>query len=102
MNHRHTTHFLLAALVAAAAVMVGCDMSTPTSAQTQSGSDSSSAKVRATGALTFTDCGSGGCTAQGKIVNDGPSCVSNVHGVTHLFDADGKEIHGVRILAAEL
>jgi len=50
------------------------------------------ANLRATGNLTFASCSEGRCTYQGLITNDGPDCASNVRGVTHLFDASGKEI----------
>ena len=94
MDRRIHTHFL-AAVVAASALMFACgDPSTPTLAQSQSqnSSGSDSAKLRSTGSLNFVDCGSAGCTAEGTIVSDGPGCVSNVKGVTHLLDASGKEI----------
>ena len=94
MFHRRIrTHFFMAVLVAAGMLISGCgDPSTPTLAQSQSGSGSDSAKVRSTGTLSFVDCAGTGCTAEGTIVNDGPSCVSNVKGVTHLLDTGGKEI----------
>ena len=60
---------------------------------TSSATVSPAANVHATGNLTFSSCSSkGGCTYQGSITNDGPDCASNVRGVTHLFDASGKEI----------
>src|SRR6266581_3480356 len=41
---------------------------------------------------SWASCSEGRCTYQGLITNDGPDCASNVRGVTHLFDASGKEI----------
>ena len=60
---------------------------------TQSAVQSAAANVHATGKLSFTDCSpQGGCSYQGLVTNDGPDCASNVRGVTHLFDASGKEL----------
>jgi hypothetical protein len=69
------------------ALGAGCsaDSASPTLSQ-------SDPTVRAVGDLTFSSCGSGGCSFEGAVVNDGPGCVSNVRGVTHLLDASGKEI----------
>jgi hypothetical protein len=72
-------------LVALSAAVCGSTPTGPT--------QSPAANVRATGSLAFASCSSeGGCTYQGLITNDGPDCASNVRGVTHLFDASGKEI----------
>jgi hypothetical protein len=77
-------------LVALSAAVCG---STPTQSTTSSTTQSPATNVRATGNLTFASCSSEGrCTYQGLITNDGPDCASNVRGVTHLFDASGKEI----------
>ena len=50
------------------------------------------AMVHAIGNLSFPNCSDGKCAYEGQIINDGPECAVTVHGVTHLFDAAGKEI----------
>jgi hypothetical protein len=78
----------LAAVSAAACGATGEPPATPTTTLT----GSPSANVHATGKLAFTCSADGGCSYQGLVTNDGPDCASNVRGVTHLFDASGKEI----------
>ena len=63
------------------------------SGSTQTDTQTASSGVHTTGDLTFSNCGSSaGCTFAGEVANDTSGCVSNVRGVTHLFDRDGKEI----------
>ena len=75
---------------------VGCmDTMDPTSPTTsmQTQSQVTTPVLRATGDVTFSNCGSSaGCTFTGSVISDGPGCASNIRGVTHLLDQDGKEI----------
>jgi hypothetical protein len=48
--------------------------------------------LRAFPDLKFSSCTNDGCAFEGTVVNDGPGCAKNVTGVTHLLDADGKEL----------
>jgi hypothetical protein len=87
----------VAYLIALAAVVCGSSVTQPTPAAAHGGTQSPSANVHATGDLNFANCtADGGCSYEGQIVNDGPDCASNVRGVTHLFDASGKEIEAQR------
>lgn len=77
-------------LVTLVAVCVAvCGPSAPSSTGT---GGSPSANVHATGKLSFPSCSAEGCMYQGTVTNDGPDCASNVRGVTHLFDASGKQL----------
>lgn len=80
-------------LIALSAAVCGSTLTEPTPPAAGGGTQSPSANVHATGNLSFSNCPSDGrCTYEGQVVNDGPDCASNVRGVTHLFDASGKEI----------
>ena len=48
--------------------------------------------LRALADLKISSCTNDGCAFDGTVVNDGPGCAKNVTGVTHLLDADGKEL----------
>jgi hypothetical protein len=63
--------------------------SASTSAQSSQGQTAPSARL--VGDVTFSACGAGGCTFQGTVHNDGPSC-ANVRGVTRLLDQSGMEL----------
>jgi len=54
-----------------------------------------SAKVRVLSEVRFPSCTDGQCQIEGTLVNDGPDCATSVRGVTHLLDADGKELTSV-------
>lgn len=80
-------------VVVFSAAVCGSTPTEPTQSMMSITSQSPEAKVRAIGNLTFSSCSADGkCQYQGLITNDGPDCASNVRGVTHLFDASGKEI----------
>lgn len=64
----------------------------PSTATEQSTQGQQSEGIRPVGALNLTNCGAGGCEFDGEVQFDGPGCISNVRGVTHLLDASGKEL----------
>ena len=83
------TSIQLGRLAAALALGLLCACSGPVAASPMAGA---SPILRALPDLKFSTCTNDGCVFEGTLVNDGPGCARNVTGVTHLLDADGKEL----------
>src|SRR3954471_23550008 len=85
---------LLVALSTAAGA-IECANRSPTDATqaaTTLTSPSPATTLHAMGAVEFLRCTpDGGCAYQGRVLNEG-GCVKNVHGITYLLDASGREI----------
>ncbi len=71
----------------------GCDYNANATAPSALQADTPAPNLRTVGSINFTNCGSSaGCSFDGNVTNDGPGCVSNVRGETHLLDGSGKDL----------